>query len=302
MLDSTPYVPERTWDDPDRRRQAGIPEDVIYRPKYEIALEQLDRAIANGVVFGWITADEWYSQKPRFVAGLEARQQRFVLEVPRNFPGWLFCPKNVDQSPKQVDNLCRFSRPMMRQPWTRFHLKDTEKGPMVWEAKAAEFWLRREGQILGPYWLVVARNVLDPREEKYFFSNASPGTPLEAILHVGFARWPVERCLQDEKSKLGLSDFEVRNYQSVCRHLLLTQVSHLFLARQTSRLRGEKSGDHVVPSPHGSQRIDRCPAAFSPRSAATTRARWRGTATNPTKKRQGPALPYKSASPATTNA
>ena len=302
MLDSTPYLPETTWDDPDRRRQAGIPAEVVYRPKYEIAWEQLDRAIANGLVFGWITADEWYSQKPRFVAGLEARQQRFVLEVPRNFPGWLFCPKNADQSPKQVDNLCRFSRPMMRQPWTRFYVKDTEKGPMVWEAKATEFWLRRQRQILGPYWLVVARNVLDPREEKYFFSNASPGTPLEAILHVGFARWPVERCLQDEKSKLGLSDFEVRNYQSVCRHLLLTQVSHLFLAWQTSRLRGEKSGDHVVPSPHGSQRIDRCPAAFSPRSAATTRTRCQGTATNPRKKRQGPALPYKNASPATTNA
>ena len=184
----------------------------------------------------------------------------------------------------------------------RFYVKDPAKRPMVWEAKATAFWLPREGQLLGPYWLVMVRNVLDPREEKYFFSNASPGTPLEAILHVGFARWPVERCLQDEKSKLGLSDFEVRNYQSVCRHLLLTQVSHLFLARQTSRLRGEKSGDHVVPSPHGSQRIDRCPAAFSSRSAATTRTRCQGTATNPTKKRQGQALPYKNASPATTNA
>jgi SRSO17 transposase len=292
MVDSTPYLPERDWDDPDRRRQAGIPDEVVYRPKYAIGLEQLDRAMANGLALGWITADEWYAQKPAFIAGLEARGQRFVLEVPRNFPGWLFCPKNADGSPKQVDNLCRFSRPMMRRSWSRFYLKDTEKGPIVWEAKAAEFWLRREGQIHGPYWLVVARNVLDPTEAKYFLSNASPGTPLETILHVAFARWPVERCLEDEKSKLGLSDFEVRNYQSIWRHFLLTQVSHLFLGRQTERLRGKKPGGHVVPSPHCRRRIDRRVAAISPRSTATPGTHRQSAPANPAQKRQGPALPY----------
>ena len=56
-------------------------------------------------------------------------------------------------------------------------------------------------------------------------------------MHVGFGRWPIERCLQDEKSHLGLSHFEVRNYQSLCRHLFITQVSHLFLAQETCRLR-----------------------------------------------------------------
>ena len=60
--------------------------------------------------------------------------------------------------------------------------------------------------------------------------------PLETILHVAFSRWPVERCIEDEKSELGLSHFECRKYAAVLRHMRITQLSHLFLARQTQRL------------------------------------------------------------------
>ena len=144
---------------------------------------------------------------------------------------------------------------MMRQPWQRVYVKDTDKGPMVWEIKYAPFWLSRDGHVLGAYWLIYARNLADTDEVKYFLSNASPGTPLEPIVHVAFVRWPVERCLEDEKDELGLCHFEVRKYDSIIRDLSVTQVSHLFLARQTKRLRGEKSGDHVVPGPNGRQRI-----------------------------------------------
>ena len=137
-------------------------------------------------------------------------------------------------------------------------IKDTYHGPMVWEVKATPCWLpRREGPaaVVGPYWLIVARNVLNPTEIKYFISNAEAGVPLTVLLHVAFRRWPVERCLQDEKTELGLSHFEVRSYPSLKRHLLLTQVSHLYLARQTLRLRGEKSGGHIAAIAQG-DRLD----------------------------------------------
>jgi SRSO17 transposase len=260
MVDSTPYLPQCWHEDRERCRRAGIPDDVVYRPKYDISLEQLDRAAANGLTFDWITADIWYSAKPRFVAGLLARRQRFVLEIPRNLACWSFDPGSQPSRPASTaENLCRHSRHVHQQPWVRFRIKDTQKGPMVWEVRAIPVWHQCEGRVHGPWWLIHARNVLDPTDEKYFLSNASPGVPLESLLHVAFARWPIERCLEDEKSKLGLSDFEVRNYQSLCRHLYLTQVSHLFLARQTSRLRGEKSGGHAVPGAPRRQRVDRVP-------------------------------------------
>jgi SRSO17 transposase len=251
MLDSALFLPEKGWDDPVRRKEAGIPSDLTYRPKWQIALELLDRALRNGVVLGWITADEWSSTSGEFLTGLETRGQRYVVEVRKSFRGGLYDPhQNHSARLSTVENLCSFSAPMMRQPWQRVYVKDTDKGPMVWEIKFAPLWLSRDGRVLGPYWLIYARNVADPDEVKYFLSNASSGTPLESIVHVAFARWPVERCLEDEKDELGLSHFEVRKYDSIMRHMSVTQVSHLFLARQTKRLRGEKPRDHVVSGPN----------------------------------------------------
>ncbi|MFN0051053.1 MAG: IS701 family transposase [Planctomycetales bacterium] len=262
MLDSDLYLP-KSWDeDRERCKQAKIPDEVVYRPKYDIALEQVDRALAAGVKFSWITADEWYSQKPKFVEGLRERGLRFVLEVPKNFPLWLHDPSRGPDTPaKPVENLLRYSRNLMTQPWQRYYIKDSDKGPLVWEVKCAPCWMPRGTEVIGPQWLVVARNVADRNEVKYFVCNAASGVPLEAILHVAFGRWPVERCLQDEKSELGLSHFEARCYPALKRHLLITQVSHLFLARQTQRLRGEKSGGDSAASACGRKRIDRRVAA-----------------------------------------
>lgn len=263
MLDSESYLPRCWHEDRARCRTARIPDDIVYRPKYVMALEQLDRAMARGIRFAWITADEWYSDKGPFLRGLEERGLRFVLEIPGHFMACLTTVGGQTMTaPTEVRTLCRRSPVLKRQPWQRYLVKDTDKGPMVWEVKAAPCWLARRGFDAGPYWLVMARNVLDPNEIKYFLSNAPPGTPLPVILHVGFGRWPVERCLQDEKSELGLSHFEVRCYPALKRHLLITQVSHLFLARQAARLRGEKCGDHPAASSHGDQRLDRRTPTF----------------------------------------
>jgi len=212
----------------------------LRQSKYQIALEQVRRALANGVSFAWFTADEWYASAPEFLAGLETLGQRYVVEIRRSFHGWLCDPRNQTRAVyRDVETLSRYSRAMLCQPWQRVYLQDTEKGPMVWEVKWAPFWLQRADQVRGPYWLIYPRNVLDPSEAKYFLANAAPGTPDEIILHIAFARWPIERCLEDEKDELGLSHFEVRKYGAFMRHLSVTQVSHLFLAQATERLRGE---------------------------------------------------------------
>jgi len=293
MLDSSLFLPECWHEDRERCRKAHIPDDVVYRPKYVIALEQLDRAIADGVRFSWITADEWYAQKPAFVRGLEQRGLRFVLEIPRNLPMWLHDPRGGPGTPsKPAENLCRYARTMMRQAWQRYYIKDTDKGPLVWEIKFAPCWLPRDGGAVGPYWLMMARNALDPAEVKYFISNASAGVPLEMILHVAFGRWPVERCLEDEKSELGLSHFEVRSYPALMRHLLITQVSHLFLARQTEQLREKKSGDLAAASAYGGERIDRRPATARAGAASAIGPCREATRLLATPQRASPTKPY----------
>lgn len=219
------------------------------------SLELYDCAEANGVHLEWITADTWYSEKPDFLAGLEQRQRRYVVEIPRNLRGWLYNPGSQPRHPPRgVEELCHHAKQMTCQGWTPFHIKDTDKGPLVWKVKSAPFWLYRGGQVLSGYHLIWAYDPLSADEEKLFLVWDPLEDRLETWLHVGFARWPVERTLEDKKSELGLSHFEVRKYQGLMRHLYITMVSHLFLARQTQRLRGEKSADHAQPSPRRRQR------------------------------------------------
>jgi len=102
-----------------------------------------------------------------------------------------------------------------------------------------------------PRWLIQTYNPLTG-ETKYFVSNAPAGVPIQRLLHVAFSRWHVERSFQDEKDQLGLDQFECRRYVAVQRHLTLTTISHLLLARMRRKLmaegqvEGEKNPDRAA--------------------------------------------------------
>jgi SRSO17 transposase len=149
--------------------------------------------------------------------------------------------------------------------WKRYRIKDGEKGPMIWEVKHQVIYLKKEDDLPGPpYHLIVARNVLQPDESKYFVSNAPPETPVSTLLLVAFSRWRVERCFEDEKGELGLDHYEGRRYLGLKRHLIITSVSHLFLAKVHQDLRGEKSGADRLPGAHGGVGAGAEPVAIGP--------------------------------------
>jgi SRSO17 transposase len=86
LVDADLVLPKAWSADRGRRRAAGIPDTVVYRPKWRIALEQLDRAQANGLHWEWLTFDEYYGSKPLFLADLDGRPGlSYVGEVPRSF-------------------------------------------------------------------------------------------------------------------------------------------------------------------------------------------------------------------------
>ncbi len=171
--------------------------------------------------------------------------------------------------PLAVGDMLRRHAPLRDQEWVRYRVKDGEKGPMVWEAKAIPIYPRSEdGLPQRTYRLVVARNVLAPDELKYFVSNAPLEVPLPTLLLVAFSRWRVERCFEDEKGELGLDHYEGRKYRGPKRHMILTAVSHLFLAQVHRELRGEKPGADGVPGADGGVGVGEEPVAFVPRRYA----------------------------------
>lgn len=249
MLDSDLFLPEETWDkDRSRCEEAHIPDELVYRSKWQIALEQIDRALGNGVSFDWLSFDEWYGGKPGFLLGLDTRGLHYVCEVPCNFMCWSTLPKYHSlQAPfaaKRVDNAVTWGKPFRKQQWQRFTLARQTLAPQSWEVRAAQVHLQRDGRAADrTHWLIVARN-LGTGEVKYFVSNAPPKTALKKLLRVAFSRWGVEHVFRLAKSEIGFSHFEGRSYRGLLRHMRLCQLVMTFIAEQTVRLRGEKSRDH----------------------------------------------------------
>jgi SRSO17 transposase len=217
----------------------------------------VERALGHGVrVQAW-TFDECYGRDNAFLDGLEQRRQVFVGEVPSNFHGWVIRPRVLRDGPsprrgrkkkyprlarkrpaRAVQNLVRYAPTFRKQRWQRYRLKDTDRGPEVWEVKWAVFWRKGRNGLPGRrHCLIVARHVMT-NEVKYFVSNRVPGEcgmTLRRLLRVAFSRWSVESCFRQAKEELGLDHYEVRGWRCLHRHFYLTQLSHLFCARMRQK-------------------------------------------------------------------
>jgi SRSO17 transposase len=232
-----------------------VPQAVEFRTKPQIALDLIDRAMGNGVRVAAWTFDELYGRDGKFLDGLEQRQQMFVGEVPMDFHGWVQKPRILRSGPKnskkrgrgkayprlarprpacEVRNLLMYSPVFRERSWQRYRIKDTDKGPEVWEVKWAVFWRKGENGLPGRrHCLIVARHVLTG-EMKYFVANRVPGEKgisLRGLLRTAFGRWSVERCFRVAKGELGMDHYQVRGWRCLHRHFYLTQASYLFCAR-----------------------------------------------------------------------
>lgn len=274
LLDSELFLPESWSNDRPRCRAAKIPDEMVHRPKPQIALELYDRARSNGVAFEWLTFDELYGHSREFLAGLRSRGQKYVAEVPVSFTGWVRSPQVTEHpyrkrahcgrvrktprrmqgepAPQTVKEHLKSSPELRDQRWKKFRVKEGEKGPQVWEVKHVWFYPHDgDGLPLEPVHLIVARNVLARKQIKYFIAHAPQETPLEVLLLVAFMRWHVERCFEDEKTELGFDHFEGRTYVGLMRHQIITAVTHLFLSRMQLKWREKKSAADSMPGAHG---------------------------------------------------
>ena len=250
------YLPESWDEDRDRCRRAGIPDEITYRPKWKIGIEQLERTMAQGLRFDFVTYDEEFGKIPEFVYELDRLGQKGIGEVPANFRVWVkrpACKSNrAEHASRRVDKIVSHSPSFYGQSWRKMMIKDTTRGRCIWHIKSAQVYLvkHKDGKAYCPvptdrtYWLIAAWNQ-QTGEMKYFVSNASVKETLEFLMEVAFSRWHVEKWFERAKQECGLGAFEVRTYTSLIRHWLASRLAMYFLADQTHRLRGEKSANYT---------------------------------------------------------
>lgn len=257
LLDADLYLP-RSWDqDRVRCQQAGIPDDVVYRPKWQIAFDQVVRLDARGVRFDWLTFDEGYGSKVPFLSALSLVGQRFVGEVPVSFA--------VATAPGGV--VRRADAVLTRAAATggrRFRVGRATTGAAVWRAVDYSVWAG------GCEWVLVAAINEATGEVKYLITNATD-EPLGRVLAVAFRRATIEHAFRVAKTEAGLTHYEGRQYVGLIRHLILNLVVLGFVSIHTDRLRGEKSpGDDGAGVPGVEHAVcgDVPPAARDSRRAA----------------------------------
>jgi SRSO17 transposase len=239
LLDADLYLPKLWDEDRVRCEAAGIPAHVRYRPKWQIALDELIRLKRNGFTFDWLVFDEGYGAAVPFLWILNLVGQRFVAEVPVNF---IVRAQSAGAVQRANERLTAADA----KAGQRYRLTHRTVRDSVWRATAAPVWVAGRQQVL-----IVAINEATA-EVKYFLTNATRASVAQ-VMKVAFRRWTVEHSFRLGKQEAGLMHFEGRDYTGLMRHLILALIVLGFVATHTERLRGEKSQGDCGTSVPGSE-------------------------------------------------
>lgn len=250
LIEGQLFMPESWFDEEhaDKRTACGVPEELRPQTKPEIGLELLRRAIQRGdLPFAWVAADELYGDSPAFRDGVAELNKWYFTEIRCTTSIWhsrpaVYMPewqgrgrhptrlrlRNPQDRPIHVQELVRS---IPKEDWITATIKEGSKGPIVCDFAFLRITESR-GNLPGPeIWLVIRRNLDDPTEVKFYFSNAPVDMPLIDFVRISGMRWPIEIIFEEAKGEVGLDHYEMRSWLGWHHHMLLVALAHHFLVR-----------------------------------------------------------------------
>ncbi len=255
-LDWRLFLPEE-WDrDQERRRKAGVPDELAHEPKWKLALQMIDELRGWGLEAPAILGDAAYGDVTELRTGLEERGLSYVLDVKANTSAYAEAV-----SPERPD-YAGTGRP----PTPRYRAKPSslvELSVAVGHAEARQICWRegscgeqlssrflclrvrpanvklrnragREGRELSACWLLIEWPEGEPQPTNYWLSNLPEETSLERLVSLAKLRWRIEHDYRELKDGLGLDHFEGRSYRGWHHHVTLVSVAHGFLTLERS--------------------------------------------------------------------
>lgn len=262
LVDTRLYLPKEWTKEHARCKWAGVPKEVRFRTRHNLALEMLREHCAV-LPHAWLTGDDEMGRNGQFRDALGAMNEQYLLAVPCNT-----LVRDLEAAPPPASGAGRPPKvPFQRvdswvqtaRSWTRIEVRPGEKGPLVVEAVKARVQTKR-GRRNGPEeTLVIFRERQGRKTIKhdYCLSNAPWDTPLREFARVLGAEHRIEECLRRAKGEAGLAQYQVRTWRGWHHHQTLTLIATWFLTQE--KRRGEKSG--TVSLPPGSALHHRTAAA-----------------------------------------
>jgi SRSO17 transposase len=224
-------LPKAWSEDWPRRRAAGVPDEVAFATKGEVARVMLARAFAAAVPAAWVAGDEVYGNDGDLRRWLEGEQRPYVLAVARSHAVW---HQGVQV---RVEALLA---EVPAEGWQRLDIGAGSKGPRIYDWACARLpsWTE-EGWA---HWLLLRRSVTHPEEVAFYRAFAPAETTVADLARVAGTRWTIEEGFQRAK-EVGLDQYEVRRWEGWHRHITLCLLAHAFLevTRAAAAKRGRRT-------------------------------------------------------------
>lgn len=244
------YLPETWASDPPRRKKVGVPEEVTFLRKWEIAVAQVDEALSWGLRKQVVLADAGYGDASEFRDALSARGLLYFVgvqgthcmwppgvrpRVPTKPPGSRGRPptveRNADQAPIAITEL---TARLPGSAYRRVTWREGSRGRM--SARFAFLRVRMAERVTKKkrsgeeQWLICEWPADEDKPTKFYLSTLPPTTSHRELVRLVKLRWRVERDYQELKGEIGLDHFEGRSWRGFHHHATLCAVAHAFLA------------------------------------------------------------------------
>lgn len=275
------YLPEAWAEDAARRRAAGVPAEIAFQTKPEMALAQVQQAVHAGLPVGVVLADAAYGTSTSWRETLDGLSLQYVVGVISSVGVW--APGTEPRPPKPRRGI---GRPRVRRHVVKHQLPVSVKDiAMALEARRFRAVQWREGtnaplcsrfaavrlrvahgdprraDLRAEQWLLIEWPRGDAEPSKYWLSNLPADTSLKTLVTTAKGRWRIERDYQELKQEFGLTQYEGRGWRGFHHHATLCIAAYGYLIGQRLQgMRQKKPSEQQKPA---------LPRHYRPRGGAT---------------------------------
>ena len=240
LIDRELYLPQSWADDRDRRRAAGIPDQVEFTTKPRQAQVMISRAIAAGVPFAWVTADETYGQAraSKEAGATQAKYlQVWLEEQDVCYVMAIRCSDTLTTfaGEQRADALIAAAP---ARSWQRISAGAGAHGPREFDWTRIPVRIRQRPS--RGHWLLARRSISDPSEIAYYACYGPRRSSTADLAWIAGSRWHIEECFQQAKGEAGLDHYQVRTWRAWYAHITLSMLALAWLA--ASRATAVKKG------------------------------------------------------------
>lgn len=241
------YLPEEWASDIRRRRSVGVPEDIVFLKKWQIAVALLDEALSWDLAPRLVLADAAYGESTQFRDALVERGCSYLVGIPCDHLAWppgshpRLPPRKLgrgrprtqyrdgNRKPRAIDEI---AKTLDYRTYTCVDGKGETKTGHFAFARLQLAERRTKGRPPSEELWLICEHRPGNNEYKYLVSNLPATTSKHELARLVKLRWRVERDYQELKGEIGLDHFEGRTWRGFHHHATLCAAAHAFLALQ----------------------------------------------------------------------